>query len=485
MWSHQSYYPGTRPDLDIVRLAPGDGCLSLEWRCYRPGLANMQVRLYALTGGSSFLLGMLLRRRYRSVPTLAARAGFRCTLAASAASGGVQTQFDGLTNGTLYAVQLCADGVSSRIRLAVPCDVPGAVVNYIHPFDPAYGFSGRFTCSPSLLRLADGSLLASHDVYARAGGQNLTKIFRSRDGGASWQYVTDIFPCFWGKLFAKGNTLYLLGTKTEYGALLLGTSTDGGESWSDPMTLHKGGSRAKGGPHRAPMQLTEQDGRIWTALEHGSWQRGGHATGVVSAPLDADWSRAESWTVSGFLPYDKSWPGTVRGGRPSLLEGNVLPTPSGGLVNLLRYETKLATPNYGKAIYLNIDTTHPEKAPTFGSAIDFEGNLSKFSVLYDAKSAAYYALANRVTKGQPLKQRSVLSLCVSRDLHHWQTAADLLDARSLSAEKVAFQYPDFLIADDDLLVLSRTAWDHADNFHNANFVTFHRVAAFRGCRAKA
>ena len=33
--------------------------------------------------------------------------------------------------------------------------------------------------------------------------QNLTLIFRSDDEGASWHYVSELHPCFWGKLFKK------------------------------------------------------------------------------------------------------------------------------------------------------------------------------------------------------------------------------------------------------------------------------------------
>ena len=43
--------------------------------------------------------------------------------------------------------------------------VPGAVVNYLHPDDMKYAFSGRHLCTPSLLVHHDGYLLASMDIY--------------------------------------------------------------------------------------------------------------------------------------------------------------------------------------------------------------------------------------------------------------------------------------------------------------------------------
>ena len=66
------------------------------------------------------------------------------------------------------------DGVSSTERLVRTGEVPGIVVNYLHPDDPEYAFSGRYLCSPSLIRLENGDLLASMDLYASGAPQNLT-----------------------------------------------------------------------------------------------------------------------------------------------------------------------------------------------------------------------------------------------------------------------------------------------------------------------
>lgn len=44
---------------------------------------------------------------------------------------------------------------------------------------------------------------------------------------------------------------------------------------------------------------------------------------------------------------------------------------------------------------------------------------------------------------------------------------------------IGFQYADWLIDGDDMLVVSRTAWTGAPNYHDANFITFHRVWSFR------
>jgi hypothetical protein len=50
-------------------------------------------------------------------------------------------------------------------------------------------------------------------------------------------------------------------------------------------------------------------------------------------------------------------------------------------------------------------------------------------------------------------------------------------------EQHGWQYLDWLIEGDDLIVASRTAWDDglggAARAHDANFLTFHRVSRFR------
>ena len=43
----------------------------------------------------------------------------------------------------------------------------------------------------------------------------------------------------------------------------------------------------------------------------------------------------------------------------------------------------------------------------------------------------------------------------------------------------AFQYIDWQFDGEDIIYISRTAYDGAANFHDANRVTFHRVEGFK------
>ncbi|MGN1052752.1 MAG: hypothetical protein ACI4SH_05110 [Candidatus Scatosoma sp.] len=108
-------------------------------------------------------------------------------------------------DGKEYEFYIRVGDKESITRLVRAGDFPGTVVNYLHPNDNAYYFSGRFLASPSIVRLPSGALLASMDVFSLRYPQNLCKVFKSVDDGKTWKYVTDLFPCFWGTLFVCGN----------------------------------------------------------------------------------------------------------------------------------------------------------------------------------------------------------------------------------------------------------------------------------------
>lgn len=371
----------------------------------------------------------------------------------------------------------------SNTRLVRTGSVPGTVVNYLHPLDEQYAFSGRSLCSPSIAVLPSGRLIASMDVFTGGGPQNLSLLFVSDDGGESWQYLNDLFPCFWGKLFVHRGGLYMLAHATEYGDLLIGCSMDEGRTWSKPVHILPGsGSSLDAGPHKAPMPIMEHRGRLFTGLDYGAWKRGGHASAVLSIAADADLMEPSNWTCSPFLPYDSHWPGAAQGQCGGLLEGNVLVCPEQGIVNLLRYNMRGAAPAYGKAAMLRMPDPfgNPEAALQFETFVSWNGGSnSKFLALRDEKSGRYVALANEITDPKAPAARNVLTLYVSDNLEAWKPVHRVVDYRRADPAFVGFQYPDMVIHGEDLLCLSRTAFNRARNFHDANFICFHRIKDFR------
>jgi hypothetical protein len=376
------------------------------------------------------------------------------------------------------------EAAKSRMRLFRTGYIPGKVVNYIHPEDYTFMPSGRSPASPSLLRLPSGNLLASHDVYWGKADQNLTLVFLSKDDGKNWSFQSQIYPSFWTKLFYHRDAVYAFGMNGEYGDMNIFMSSDNGMTWSVPALMCKGGNRDTGGPHKAPMPVVEFNGRLWTAFEFGSWSlQSYHDAGFASISVDDDLMVSENWTISKFLRYSDKWDGVCEGHARGYLEGNIVITPDGRIVDFLRYQIEKCDPNCGRAIVLAIDHDHPEKAPLYEKIVRFHGNFSKFAINYDPRTGYYYSLVSRVTQSMVLTQRNCLTLTRSKTLDDWEIVRDILNFEdngwSEDLTKVGFQYVDWIFNGDDIIFLSRTAINGAYNYHNANYLTFHRIEHFR------
>ena len=385
-----------------------------------------------------------------------------------------------LEKDTDYAVQVKCGESQSRIRLARTQVSVGTIVNYLHPDDEAYAFSGRYLCSPSMVRTPTGALLASMDLFAPDAPQNLTLIFRSEDDGETWHYVSELMPCFWGKMFFHHGKLYMLACSQEYGDLLIGVSEDEGKTFSAPVALLRGSCSSKmEGVHKNPQPVVEYKGRIWNTLEWGAWARGYHAPMVMSAAADADLLNPESWTITEPVVYNPNWPGVAKGPSAGNIEGTLVVFPDGKLYNVMRYDMGRCQPNYGMALAYRVNDENPESKLTFAKAIPFPGNHSKFEIHRDEKTGKYYSIVSRILGPDCAQNRNLLSLVSSEDLNEWKLETDLIDRRNDDPKLVGFQYVDFFFEGDDLLYLCRTALNGAHNFHDANQQTFHRVRNFR------
>jgi len=396
----------------------------------------------------------------------------------------VGTEFDivGLKTERDHEFFVQAGEKKSRVRLARTGAAVGTVVNYLHPEDKAYSFSGNCLCSPSFVRHPDGYLLSSMDLFGWNSPQNLTLIFRSDDDGKTWHYVTDIFPAFWGKLFIHRGEVYMVAISTEYGDLLIGKSKDG-MTWSDPVVLMHGGGKRGPGMHKNPQPVVEFAGRIWNSVEWGPID-GKHAPMVFSAPVDADLLDPYSWTFSDPIMYDPTWPGVAKGHTDGNMEGN-LTVIDGKLYNVMRYGIGMCSdPPYGLILSFKVDTENPGNPLTFDRAIEYPGNRSKFQIHYDKVTGRYFSLATRITDPR-LTDRRLLTLMVSDDCYAWRVVKDILDRRDADPMRVGFQYVDFFFEGEDILFLCRTGINEPENYHNTNYQTFHRIENFRDLLAEA
>ncbi len=390
---------------------------------------------------------------------------------------------EGLEQNADYIFYIETQGKQSAHRLARTGAVHGTVVNYLHPDDHVYRFSGQYLCSPCLIRHPDGFLLASMDVYQYDAPQNLTLIFRSDDDGSTWHYVSELFPCFWGRMFIHRGVLYMLGCSTEYGDLLIGASYDGGKSFTEPTLLFRGsnGKKQMPGLHKNPQPVIEFNGRLYNTIEWGSWGAWAYAAMVFSADVNADLLDANSWHFSEPLPYNENWQGVAHGPSAGCIEGCLTVGKDGQLYSVMRYDMDKTQEPYGMVLRYRINTKDPDAPMEFDRAITFPANNSKFQIRYDEVSKKYFSIASRLTSTEGRKARTLLSLMVSDDMLTWTTLKDLIDERAADPDgkKIGFQYVDFFFEGDDILFLCRTAMNNASNYHDSNYSCFHRIPQFR------
>jgi len=364
---------------------------------------------------------------------------------------------------------------------------PGVVVDHI----PAE--SGKYIGSPSIAILSNGDYVASHDIFGPQSTYETsakTKVFRSSEAGREWEELATLEGQLWSTLFFHEGALYIFGTDSRFGSAIIRRSDDGGETWSEPGDEKSGLILNDGDYHTAPVPAIVHRGRIWRAMEDMypdiSWPANFRAF-ALSAPADADLLDADSWRVSDRLSFKSSW--FEEGDRPGWLEGNMVVTPQGDLVDVLRVNSE---PEYGKAAIVRISEDgrdssfdpylllEGQKASRSGF-VDFPGGMSKFTIRYDDTSGRYWSLVNEVKGTNNPHARNVLSLTSSEDLVKWKVESRILTHPD--EENHAFQYVDWLFEGEDIVAVSRTAYADglggAHNYHDANYLTFHRIKDFR------
>src|SRR5688572_16105508 len=141
------------------------------------------------------------------------------------------------------ALLLCSMLVAGSAVAATPLAQSYSAV--FHNPDPE-----RYVEGCGLIRLDDGALVAVVPVVPRVkwtterrATQSRVHIVRSDDHGATWKPVSEL-PYYSGIPWTHAGKLYLFankgGTTYRNDDLLLLNSTDGGRSWSAPVTLFKG-----------------------------------------------------------------------------------------------------------------------------------------------------------------------------------------------------------------------------------------------------
>jgi len=352
--------------------------------------------------------------------------------------------------------------------------VPGVIIDY----SPAA--SGRYIGCPAIAILPDGRYVASHSFFGPGTTFDETWVFSSEDRGKTWEKLGQIKGQFWSNLFVHRGALYIMGVGRQWGNVVIRRSIDEGRTWTSPTDKDHGLLLDDSRYHSSTVPMIIHKGSIWRAVEvedrYPDRGRDVHPyrAFVMSASIEADLLKAASWNTTNYLKFDLSRVGK-RAGQASggWREGNVLVTPDGRLVNFLRIDDAgadradiLPVTDDGKRIYFDDQDR---------GLIDFPGGRTKFTIRFDPKMKRYWSLTNK--QSNPPAVRNVLTLVSSADLKHWRVHTIVL--RHRDSRHHAWQYVDWLFDGDDIVAVSRTAFGDSHNFHDANYLTFHRIEDFR------
>ena len=352
---------------------------------------------------------------------------------------------------------------------------PGIVINH----SPAS--TGLYIGSPSLVILPNGNYVASHDLFgpkSREFEAPDTLVFTSTNRGENWRKIATLHGQFWSGLFIHRDALYILGTDKHHGHIVIRRSSDNGETWTASSLL-----TSRDNYHTAPTPVIEHNGRVWRAFEDAS---GGTQWGMryiplmLSAPANSDLLDAANWTFSETIARNTNW---LDGKFSAWLEGNAVLTPENKIANILRVEVP-TFPEKAALISISDDGKNARFDPAT-DFVDFPGGSKKFTIRFDPQSRAYWTLATVVPKefqtGKPNPTRNTLALMRSANLRDWEIRKIIL--QHADAKTHGFQYPDWQFDGADLIAAVRTAFDDdeggAHNFHDANYMTFHRLQNFR------
>ena len=186
-------------------------------------------------------------------------------------------------------------------------------LNHLRYQDPD---TKTYLSSPSITRLPDGNILATHDYFGvdspvnHEGMQHLTSVYRSKDHGNTWDNITHISGAFWSTLFVHLDRVYLLGTSQEWGSIVIRRSDNGGLMWTDPKDIATG-LLFKAGPnqnipnyHCGATPVLNAQGRLYKGFENLVTNDNGDATleaFVISVSENDDLLDGSKWTMTNKL----------------------------------------------------------------------------------------------------------------------------------------------------------------------------------------
>ncbi|MEP6668247.1 MAG: sialidase family protein [Chthoniobacter sp.] len=362
-----------------------------------------------------------------------------------------------------------------------------------HNPDPEYYVEG-----PGLVRLDDGTFVAVVPVVPREqwsqerrAAHSVVHIFRSGDGGKTWQSLADL-PYYSAAPWVDRGTLYLFANKAGAGKarnenLILLRSSDGGKTWSEPVTLFKGNY------WNCHTGMVQRDHHIYWAIDDMSYgmNRGPR---LVAGDLSGDPMDPHAWRISDAVTFpgapEQLWNPKFAAQPSQYLEPNLIDV-NGRLRVLAAVKIKRPTTSNLCAV-LDAADDGTKLDLKFTQYTGMPGGHLKFCVLRDEPSKLFWATSNLSADNQgafdfekqaiesghfkaAASDRRFLMLSYSVDAMNWFPAGCVAQAAKLSQ---SFMYARPVVDGDDLAIIARSSVN-APNQHDADNCTFHRVRDFR------
>ena len=401
----------------------------------------------------------------------------------------------------------------------------------IHPLAQEYSVlwnakdpSRQVGYCPALLRAPSGRLVGNMlvcDKRPAVEHQWLVKVHTSDDRGNSWTHRAD-FPMVDSFPFVAGRYLYVIGGRDD---LKISRSGDNGETWSPLVKITEGKQW-----YSHPGSAAYANGRIYFVMDcrteqtdHGFpvWIL---APVVLSARLDDDLTKPESWTFSNDLsfrdvrnqygdpqligvplyPYGKLASGRsmseIGWGETNLVQikdpNHLWYDPAGhtfhlfmrantGLSNLACLAKAVESAD-GKQITVSLQDAASGKPLVY---IPFPTSYVSFHIACEEVTRLYWMISSQATDslrkielmqpkryGLPNNERDRLVLYFSHNCIDWCFAGLVAASDDVGQ---SHHGGNMIIDDDDLHILMRTADKDAENAHNSNLITFHTIKKFR------
>lgn len=357
-----------------------------------------------------------------------------------------------------------------------------------------------FVDGPGLVRLAEGEWVATVTVTPRIdcfneealGEQRVNgsraHIVRSLDDGRTWTPVAEL-PYYAATPWMHDGSLYLFvnkgGRTIRNDDFLLLRSDDGGETWSDPVTLFEG--------HfwNCHTSMVVRGDRLYWATDDLSLGSDARGPCVVAGDLSRDPMDPSAWRMSNSVPYPGN-PGQLVHPKfmdlPSrYLEPNVLDVA--GRLRVLATVKQNRQSTTGLCAVFDVTDDGENVEFSFTQYHPMPGGQLKFDIVWDEISQLFWCALNLAADGQDAygwqakegrpfgggNDRRFLMLYYGLDGLNWFPAGCVARAGKLSQ---SFMYPKLVVDGDDIGIISRSSIN-APNRHDADYATFHRMRGFR------